>query len=120
MTPASGPSSDDPSAPPSGTHDGQPLTATVYLAIGLPEGTVPGCLSEVQIALADAVRHMTEAGHPVRYLNGMYMPAHTRLLCVFAAESEETVYATVEQVRLPFERINAITDDWDRDRAPGD
>jgi hypothetical protein len=92
----------------------------VYLAIGLPDGTMTGGLAEIQLALADATRQMTESGHPVRYLNAMYMPAQTRLLCVFAADSEETVYATVERVRLPFVQIKAITEHWDPDPAPTD
>ena len=41
------------------------------------------------------------------------------LLCVFAAESEETVHAAVEQARLPFVQIKAITDQWDQGPAPG-
>lgn len=87
-----------------------PFSATVYLAIHLPDGTMPGGLGEIQQRLGDAARKMTESGRRVRYLNGMYMPAQNRLLCVFAAESEEAVDATAELVRLPFERIHAIPD----------
>jgi hypothetical protein len=97
-------------------NDGRPF-ATVYLSIGLPEGTMPGGLAEIQAALCDAAREMTEAGRPVRYLNGMYMPAKTRLLCVFAADTEATVHATVESVKLPFVPVRAITDRWDHDPA---
>jgi hypothetical protein len=93
-------------------ENGSSLSATVYLAICLPDGTMPGGLSQIQQTLADAARKMTESGRHVRYLNGMYMPAQNRLLCVFAAESEEAVDATVELVRLPYERIKAITDRW--------
>ena len=96
--------------------DGGPV-ATVYLSIGLPEGTMPGDLAEIKVALCDAAREMTESGHPVRYLNGMYMPANTRLLCVFAADSEATVHATVERVKLPFVPVTAITDRWDQGLA---
>jgi Protein of unknown function (DUF4242) len=96
------------------------LSATVYLAIRLPDGTMPGGLAEVQQRLADAARKTTESGRQVRYLNGMYMPAQNRLLCVFAAESEKAVEDTAELVRLPFERINAIPDDWDPDPAPAE
>ena len=99
-------------------HAESPPSATVYLAIRLPAGTMPGGLAEVQQRLTDAARKITESGHHVRYLNGMYMPAQTRLLCVFAAESEEAVDATAELVRLPFERINAIPDDCDPGPAP--
>jgi hypothetical protein len=94
------------------------LPATVYLAISLPADTMPGGLATIQLALAEAARKMTETGHQVHYLNGMYMPAQTRLLCVFAADSEETVHATVELVGLPFVRIKAITDRWDQGPAP--
>ena len=112
-------SPDEPSAFPH-AEGGCCPPATVYLAIGLPDGTMPGGLAEIQLALADAARQMTESGHPVRYLNGMYMPAQTRLLCVFAAESEETVHAAVERVRLPFVQIKAITDQRDQGPAPTD
>lgn len=112
------PSPDPPGDSPACFHSESPLSATVYLAIRLPDGTMPGGLGEVQQRLADAARKTTESGRHVRYLNGMYMPAQNRLLCVFAAESEEAVDATVELVRLPFERINSIPDHWDPGPAP--
>lgn len=118
MNPAPGPPDDPAGVPPA--ENGSCPRATVYLAIGLPDGAMPGGLAEIQLALCDAARQMTESGHPVRYLNGMYMPAQTRLLCVFAAESEETVHATVERVRLPFVPIKAITDPGDQGPAPAD
>jgi hypothetical protein len=90
----------------------------VYLAIRLPDGTMPGGLAEVQQRLVDAAREMTGSGRHVRYVNGMYMPAQHRLLCVFAAEDEEAVAATAELVGLPFERINAIHD-WNPAPAEG-
>jgi muconolactone delta-isomerase len=96
------------------------LPAIVYMAVTLPADTMPGGLAEVQVSLADAARAMTAAGHAVRYVNGMYLPTQTRLLCVFAAESEETVHATVELVRLPFVQISAITDRRDQDPASGE
>jgi hypothetical protein len=100
--------------------NGSALSATVYLAIRLPDGTMPGGLAQVQQTLTDAARKMTESGRHVRYLNGMYMPAQNRLLCVFAAENEEDVDATVALVRLPYKRINAITDHWDPGPAPAE
>lgn len=118
---------DDPAGVPS-AEEGPRLLATVYLAISLPDGSAPGGsasdgLAEIQLALSDATRKMAEAGHTVRYLNGMYMPAQTRLLCVFAAESEEVVHTIVKWVRLPFVPIKAITDrlaaaDQDVSRSP--
>lgn len=100
--------------------DGSFPDATVYLAIGLPDGSMTGGLAEIQLALAHAARQMTESGHPVRYLNGMYVPAQTRLLCVFAAESEEAVRAAVELARLPFVQIKAIADQEDQGPAPAE
>lgn len=52
---------------------------------------------------------MTETGHPVRYVNGMYMPAHNRLPRVFAAGRDEAVRATMDRVRLPYARVQDIT-----------
>jgi hypothetical protein len=98
--------------------DGPPSLATVYLEIELSADTMPGSLADIKLALADAARRMTRSGHPVRYLNCMYMPARTRLLCVFAAESEEAVHATVEQVRLPFVQIKSILGRWNESPAP--
>jgi hypothetical protein len=109
VNPASG-SPDESAVTPPDLAERCPLPATVYLAIGLPDGTMPGGLAKIQLALAAAARRMSESGHPVRYLNGMYMPAETRLLCVFAGESEETVRATVRLIDLPFVQIKAITD----------
>jgi hypothetical protein len=118
VNPASG--SRDDSPPPGTNGETRHSWATVYLAFGLPAGSVPGGLAELQLALADAARTMTRAGHPVRYLSGMYMPAQTRLLCVFAAESEEAVRATAELVQLPFVQISAIRDRWDHGPDPVD
>jgi hypothetical protein len=109
----------DPSGLPRADGGSLPST-TVYLAICLPPGTMPGGLADIQLVITDAARKMTESGHPIRYLNGMYMPAQTRLLCVFAAESEETAHATVDLVRLPYVQMRAITDRWDQGPAPAD
>ncbi|WP_285579294.1 hypothetical protein [Actinoallomurus iriomotensis] len=84
---------------------------TVYLSIGLPADAMPGGLAEIQHSLADAARRITRSGHPVHYVNGMYMPAQTRLLCVFTAESEEAVHAAVKLLRLPFVQLKAVADD---------
>lgn len=84
--------------------------ATVYVAICLPADAMPGALARIQRALADAARKTSEAGRPVHYVNGMYMPAQHRLLCVFTAACTEAVDATVERVRLPYERIKAVTE----------
>lgn len=83
--------------------------ATVYLAIGLPAGTMPGGLAEIQRTVADAAHRVTAAGHPVRYVNGMYMPAQHRLLCVFAADCDEAVQATMDLVGLPYTRVRDIS-----------
>jgi hypothetical protein len=50
----------------------------------------------------------------------MYMPAQTRLLCVFAAENEEAAHAAVDLVRLPYVQMRAITDRWDQGPAPAE
>ncbi|GAA4515477.1 hypothetical protein GCM10023191_085330 [Actinoallomurus oryzae] len=89
--------------------EGGPLT--VYLSIGLPADAMPGGLARIQHSLAAAADRMTRSGHPVRYMNGMYMPAETRLLCVFTAESEEAVHAAVRLLRLPFVQLKAVADD---------
>jgi muconolactone delta-isomerase len=111
VNPTSDPAGDPPACSPA---------ATVYLAIRLPDGTMPGGLADVQQRLADAARKITESGSHVRYLNGMYMPAQNRLLCVFAADSAEAVDATAALVRLPFERVKAMPDHWDPDPAPAE
>jgi hypothetical protein len=114
------PSSPSDSPGPTYAEGGVLPPTTVYLAICLPPGTMPGGLAEIQLAIAEAARKVTEAGHPVRYLNGMYMPAQTRLLCVFAAENEEAAHAAVDLVRLPYVQMRAITDRWDQGPAPAE
>jgi hypothetical protein len=97
-----------------GTDEGSTPLATVYLSFSLPRHTKPSGLAEIQLALANAARRITAAGRPVRYLNGMYMPAQTRLLCVFVAENAEAVHDAAKLVRLPFTEIKAIADQWER------
>lgn len=80
-------------------------TASVYLAVRLPEGAV-GRLAEIQDTLIEAARRTTETGLQVRYLHGMYIPARNCLLCAFVAESREAVHAAARRARLPFVTID--------------
>lgn len=107
---------DDTAALVTPSAEGGPIT--VYLSIGLPADAMPSGLAEIQHSLADAAQRMTRSGHPVHYVNGMYMPAQTRLLCVFTGESEEAVQAAVRLLRLPFVQLKAVAEDqgpapWD-------
>lgn len=79
--------------------------ASVYLAVRLPEGAV-GRLAEIQDTIVEAARHTTEAGRPVRYLHGMYIPGRNCLLCAFVAESREAVDAAARRARLPYAAID--------------
>jgi hypothetical protein len=93
-------------------------STTVYVSIELPADAVSGSLAEIQNALADAAGTLTRSGHPVRYVNGMYLPAQARLLCVFAGESEEAVHAAVGLLRLPFVKIEKVAEGHDQGPAP--
>ena len=83
--------------------------STVYLAVTLPTGIAPGDLAGIQRALADAARRSSEGGAPVRFVHGMYLPAHQSLLCAFSAPDERTVHAAARLTGLPFTPIDAAT-----------
>lgn len=84
-------------------------TATIYLAISLAPGAGAGDLAEIKCALAEAARRTSAAGRPVRFVNGMYLPAHAYLLCAFTAINEEAVHATVTLTGLPYTPVDAAT-----------
>lgn len=77
--------------------------ATFYMAVPLLSGMEP---REVHLALSRAAGRAMTGGRHVRYLNGMYVPAQARLLCVFVAEDEQAVYAAARLARLPFGRLD--------------
>jgi hypothetical protein len=58
-------------------------------------------LRTAQRALDEAGRRLTADGHRVRCLHSTFVPAQRRWVCLFAADSEETVRKTHEIAQLP-------------------
>jgi hypothetical protein len=59
----------------------------------------------IQHALDSAARRITASGRPVRFLDGTYVSSRARLVCRFAAESEDDVLASADLAQLPFMKI---------------
>lgn len=76
--------------------------------------TVPGLtnqgLVEAQRLLREAARRVSETGQRVRYLRCTLIPDQDRCLCVFEAESLETVRRVNEIAQVPFGRIGRATE----------
>lgn len=62
-------------------------------------------LRTVQRALDEAGRRLTSNGHRVRCLYSTFVPAQRRWVCLFSADSEETVRKTHEIAQLPVPRV---------------
>lgn len=79
---------------------------TVFISIGLSHQVAPGDLTVIRLALDHAARRVTADGRTVRFLHGMYLPAHLSLLCAFVAESEAAVLAAARLTELPFTPVD--------------
>lgn len=83
------------------------LPITVFLSVGLSPRVAPGDLAVIRLALDHAARRSTAQGRMVRFLHGMYLPAHLSLLCAFHAESEDAVLAAARLTELPVMPVDA-------------
>jgi hypothetical protein len=81
-------------------------SATVFISIGLSPHVAPGDLTVIRLALDHAARRTSADGRAVRFLHGMYLPAHLSLLCAFAAESIEAVLEAARLTELPFTPVD--------------
>ncbi len=87
-------------------------SATVFISIGLSPQVAPGDLSVIRLALDHAARRTSAGGRAVRFLHGMYLPAHLSLLCAFAADSVEAVLEAARLTELPFTPVDANVASW--------
>jgi hypothetical protein len=62
-------------------------------------------LAGAQRAAIDTSRRFTEAGRPVRYIRSMYVPGDDRCMCLFEAESADSVRSVNDQAGIPYTRI---------------
>ena len=67
-------------------------------------------LRAAQRALEEASRRMASEGATVRCLRSTYLPGQQRWLCLFAADSAETVRKTHEMAQIPVRHIEEAVD----------
>lgn len=67
-------------------------------------------LQTAQRALDEAGRRLTADGHRVRCLYSTFVPEQRRWICLFSADSEETVRKTHEVAQLPVPRVAPALD----------
>ena len=58
-----------------------------------------------QHALEEASRRMVSEGEPVRCLRSTYLPRQQRWICLFAADSAESVRKTHEMAQIPVRHV---------------
>jgi hypothetical protein len=82
------------------------------VATYLVERTVPGGrhLGDVQRALAESCRRLSDRGQAVSYLGGWLVEATGRCLWLFEAASSETVLAASQAAQLPFARVELVVE----------
>lgn len=75
----------------------------------MTERLLPGItleeLGAAQQAVVQTTVKLTNTGMPVRYLGTTFIPAESRCMCFFEAESADTVRVANELAKVPFTRI---------------
>lgn len=74
-------------------------------------------LRTAQRALDEAGRRLRADGHRVRCLSSTFVPAQRRWLCVFSADSEDTVHKAHAIAQLPQPRVEPALELTPLDRA---
>ncbi|HSJ14067.1 MAG TPA: DUF4242 domain-containing protein [Longimicrobiales bacterium] len=77
----------------------------VYVADRNLPGITMDQLAGAQRAAIDTSRRFTEEGRPVRYIRSMYVPGDDRCMCLFEAESADSVRAVNDQAGIPYTRV---------------
>jgi hypothetical protein len=79
------------------------------MAVYMVERDLPGItteqLSGAQGAAIASAQKSTTDGTPVRYLRSTYVPAESKCMCLFEANSETAVKDVNTSAGLPFTRI---------------
>ncbi|HJR62612.1 MAG TPA: DUF4242 domain-containing protein [Gemmatimonadaceae bacterium] len=62
-------------------------------------------LADAQRAAIQTSQQFTKEGKPVRYLRSMFVPEEAHCMCLFEADSAQTVREVNEKAGIPFKRI---------------
>ena len=75
----------------------------------MAERLLPGVtmkeLGAAQRAVVESTVKLTSAGVPVRYLGTTFIPAESRCMCFFEAETSDPVRLANELAKVPFSQI---------------
>lgn len=77
----------------------------VYMADRELPGVTMAQLADAQRAAIETSKRFTDQGKPVRYLRSTFVPSESHCMCLFEANSAETVREVNEAANIPFKRI---------------
>lgn len=77
----------------------------VYAADRNLPGITMEQLAGAQKAAIQTSNRFTEEGRPVRYLRSMYVPGDDRCMCLFEADSADSVKAVNDAAGIPYSRV---------------
>lgn len=77
----------------------------VYMADRELPGISMEQLADAQRAAIQTSQQFTKEGKPVRYLRSMFVPEEAHCMCLFEADSAQTVREVNEKAGIPFKRI---------------
>lgn len=98
----------------SDTGSGQAVTTEEGRRFFLVDSVLPAMslsdLETAQRALEEAGRRMASEGEPVDCLRSTYLPRQRRWLCLFAADSADSVRKTHEIAQFPVHHVEEAVD----------
>ena len=68
-------------------------------------GISMGQLADAQKAAIDTSKQFTRQGKPVEYIRSTYVPGENKCMCLFEAESADTVKAVNDTAKIPYTRV---------------
>ncbi|MFN2400394.1 MAG: DUF4242 domain-containing protein [Gemmatimonadaceae bacterium] len=82
----------------------------VYMADRELPGVTMAQLADAQRAAIETSKRFTKEGKPVRYLRSTFVPGESHCMCLFEANSADTVREVNEAANIPFKRIVEAND----------
>jgi hypothetical protein len=92
----------------------------IRMAVYMVDRNLPGVttdqLAAAQKAAIESSNKSTAEGKPVRYIRSTFVPADSRCMCLFEANSPDLVKDVNDRAQLPYTRIVEAADLTPRDR----
>jgi len=78
---------------------------SVYMVERELPGISMGQLADAQKAAIETSKEFTKLGKPVEYIRSMFVPGEDKCMCLFEAQSADTVKQVNDTARIPYTRV---------------